>query len=139
MLLDLRNSIDVKRARAYLDNLIEKGAKVELKKVPQIRTLKQNAFLHVCLGYFCAETGFTIDEAKEIFSRELPDMMRYEKNGSHFRKSTAELDTKEMTILIDKIREVALDQLGLYIPTSQEYLENKFRIERDLELMGVRV
>jgi len=138
MLLDLSNSFDANKARAYLDNLIEKGAKVELKKVPQIRTIRQNSYLHACLGLFCAETGFTIDEAKEIFSRELPDMMRYEKNGSHFRKSTAELDTKEMSVLIDKIREVALSQLGLYICSSEEYLENKFRIERDLELMGVR-
>jgi hypothetical protein len=87
---------------------------------------------------FCAETGYTIDESKELFSLQLPDIMRYTKQGISFRKSTADLDTKEMTVLIDKIREMALDQLGLYIPSSQEYLENKFRIDKELELMGVK-
>jgi hypothetical protein len=89
------------------------------------------------LGYFCAETGYTLDEAKELFSHQLPDLMRYEKNGLSFRKSTAELDSKQMTVLIDKIREMAMEQLGIYIPTSEEYLINQFQINRELELMGV--
>ena len=89
------------------------------------------------MGYFCAETGYTIDEAKELFSLQLPDLMRYEKNGISFRRSTAELNTEEMTVLIDKIREMAMDQLGLYILTSEEYLINRFQIERELELQGI--
>ena len=81
---------------------------------------------------FCNETGYTIDEAKELFSMQLPDIMRYEKNGVNFRKSTADMDTKDMGTLIDKIREMALDQLGLYIPDSEEYLIHKFQIEKEL-------
>jgi hypothetical protein len=136
MLLDLRNSIDQQKAKAYLSKLIEKGEKVELRKITKQRTIRQNAYLHVCLSMFCAETGYTIDEAKELFSLQLPELMRYTKNGVTFRKSTADLDTKDMGILIDKIREMALDQLGLYIPDAEEYLINKFQIERELE--GVR-
>jgi hypothetical protein len=34
--------------------------------------------------------------------------------------------------LIDKIREIALHNLGLYIPDSEEYLINKFQIEKEL-------
>jgi hypothetical protein len=138
MLLDLRNSYDISKARAYLDKMIEKGEQVELRKIQKQRTLRQNAYLHVCLAMFCAETGYTIDEGKELFSLQLPDILRYTKNEVNFRKSTADLDTKEMSILIDKIREMALDQLGLYIPSSEEYIENRFQIERELEMAGVR-
>jgi len=138
MILDFSNSMDVSKAKAYLAKLIETGAKCEIRKIKQQRTVRQNNYLHACLGLFCAETGYTIDESKELFSLQLPDIMRYTKQGISFRKSTADLDTKEMTVLIDKIREMALDQLGLYIPSSQEYLENYFRIEKELELMGVR-
>jgi hypothetical protein len=136
MLLDLSNSYDQNKAKAYLAKLIEKGEKVEIRKVQKQRTIRQNAYLHCCLAMFSNETGYTIDESKELFSHQLPDILRYTKNGVNFRKSTAELDTKEMTVLIDKIREMALDQLGLYIPSSNEYLINKFQIDRELE--GVR-
>jgi hypothetical protein len=133
MLLDLRNSFDVNKAKAYLDKLIEKGEQVEIRKIQKQRTIRQNSYLHVCLAMFCNETGYTVEEAKELFSHQLPDLLRYTKNGMNFRKSTAELDTKEMTVLIDKIREMALNELGLYIPDSQEYLIHKFQIDKELE------
>ncbi len=133
MLLDLTSKIDQEKAKAYLGKLIEQGEKVEIRKISKQRTSKQNAYLHVCLGLFCIETGYKIEEAKELFSRHLPEIMRYEKMGNNFRKSTSELDTREMTILIDFIRETALNELGLYIPTAEEYLTEKFRIDRDLE------
>jgi hypothetical protein len=132
MLLDLSNSLDAKRAQAYLGNLLEKGDQIEIRKIIKQRTVRQNSYLHVCLTMFCNETGYTIDEAKEMFSMQLPDIMRYEKNGINFRKSTADMDTKDMGTLIDKIREMALDNLGLYIPDSEEYLINKFQIEKEL-------
>jgi len=132
MLLDLSNSLDAKRAQAYLDKLLEKGEQIEIRKIIKQRTVRQNSYLHVCLTMFCNETGYTIDEAKELFSMQLPDIMRYEKNGVNFRKSTADMDTKDMGTLIDKIREMALDQLGLYIPDSEEYLIHKFQIEKEL-------
>lgn len=137
MLLDLSNSYDVSKAHAYLAKLVENGEKCEIKKVVKQRTVRQNAYLHVCLGFFCSETGYTIEEAKELFSFQLPELLRYEKNGMNFRRSTADLDTKEMNILIDKIREMALEQLGLYIPTSEEYLINRFQIDKELEMRGI--
>ena len=137
MLLDFSNSIDVGRARAYLDKLVKEKKRCEIKAIRERRTIRQNAYLHVCLGMFCTETGYTVDEAKELFSLQNPDEFRYAKNGVSFRKPTSEMNTKEMTNFIELIRSMAYDQLGLYIPTSQEYLENQFQIERELELHGI--
>lgn len=139
MKLDLSNSIDASKAKAYLGKLIELGAKCEIKKILENRNLRQNSYLHVCLGMFCVETGYTIEEAKELFSRQLPEIMRYEKRGENFRRSTTTLDKAEMGKLIDLIREMSLDQLGLYIPTSEEYIQNRFAIERQLEAAGIHI
>lgn len=137
MLFDPKSDFDRKKARAYFEKLLNGDLPFELKATKKQRTIRQNAYLHVCLSMFCAETGYTIDESKELFSLHLPDLMRYTKKEVSFRKSSKDLDSKEMTVLIDKIREMSMDQLGLYIPTSEEYLINKFQIDKEIELMGV--
>ncbi len=130
MKLDLSNHIDIQRAETYLKKLIEEGSKIELKKFVKKRTLAQNGYLHVCLTIFSQETGFTVNELKDIFAERLPDILTYTKSGHVFRKSTSDLTTKEMTELIDLIRSTANENLGVYIPTSEEYLTNKFEIDR---------
>ena len=132
MKFDLSKDIDIKKADAYFDKLKRDGARIDLKKVLNRRTINQNSYLHVCLGYFCLHTGYSIDESKELFAGILPEMMRYSKNGHTFRRSTSDLDTKEMTILIDTIRNVCAEELGVYVPDSEEYLIHRFDIEKEL-------
>jgi hypothetical protein len=133
MKLRTSNSVDANKARVYLDSLIKKGADIELKEVRKARSVDQNSYLHVCLAIFCNESGYMMDEAKEIFSQLLPEMLRYERNGFEFRKSTSTLDTKEMSTLIEKIRSVCSEELGTYVPTSEEYMINKFAVDRDIQ------
>lgn len=133
MKLRTSNSVDANRARVYLESLIKKGSDIELKEVRKARSVDQNSLLHVYLATFCNETGYMMDEAKELFSQLMPEMLRYQKNGFEFRRSTSTLDTKEMSLLIDKIRQVCNDELGVYLPTSEEYMINKFQIDRELQ------
>jgi hypothetical protein len=133
MKLDLSTPLDLKKAETYFDKLKKDGSKIELKKYMENRTLSQNSYLHCCLGYFCLHTGYTISEAKELFAQLLPEIMMYEKNGNTFRKSTSVLNTKEMNTLIDLIREVCNNELGVYVPTSEEYLISKFAIDKELQ------
>jgi hypothetical protein len=133
MKLRTSNSIDANKARVYLESLIKKGADIELKEARKTRSVDQNSYLHACLSIFCNETGYMMDEAKELFSQLLPEILRYQKNGFEFRRSTSTLDAKEMSILIDKIRSVCSEELGVYVPTSEEYMINKFSIDRDIQ------
>lgn len=133
MKLDLSKQIDIQRAKTYLDKLIKDGSKVELKKYVKKRTLSQNNYLHTCLTIFSQETGYTLSESKELFAQSLSYMF-YEKNGHTFRRSTADLNTHEMTELIELIRETCNTQLGCYIPTSTEYLVDKFAIEKEFNI-----
>lgn len=130
MKLSLNNSIEVAKARTYLEKLIKDGANIELRKVMPARSLDQNSYLHVCISIFSDATGYDREEVLELMSHQIPEIMRYEKNGHDFRKSTTKMDTKEMSILIELIRKTSSEQLGVYIPDSEEYLINKFQIEK---------
>jgi hypothetical protein len=131
MKYDLEKDIEVKRLKRRLEFLLEKGSKVELKEIRKVRTLSQNAYLHVVITLYGIEYGYTIEEAKTLLKRTC-EFMTYEKNGNRFLKSTRGMDTKEMTEFIEWIRNFASKQ-GCYIPSSQEYLENKFLIDQEIE------
>ena len=131
MLLDLSKTIDNKKFRDYANLLISKEYKVSLQKIIPKRTIQQNKYLHVCITLFAIEFGYTLEESKTLLKR-LCDFMKYEKNGNKFLKKTSLLDSGELTKFIEWIRNYA-GMNGLYIPTSEEYISNRFEIDREIE------
>ena len=84
----------------------------------------------MCIDLYAIESGYTREEQKIELKRICP-WMRYEKNGSIFLISCANLDTELMTDFIDFVRTKAgLD--GIYIPTSEEYIANKINIDKEI-------
>lgn len=132
MKYSLSNQHELRLFKDKVNQLIEKLADVELKIVRKQRTIRQNSYLHVCITLFAIHFGYTIDEAKTLLKRKC-GFMTYEKNGTKFLLSSSKLNTKEMTDFIDFIRTFASIE-GCYIPTSEEYLENKFFIDNEIEL-----
>lgn len=130
MKLDLSKQIDLNKAKTRFEQLVEKGAKIELKEIRPTRSLPQNSYLHVCLSLYGIHFGYTLNEAKTDLKRNYG--LVYEKGGKKYLRSTANLDSKELTQFIEYIRDVA-GQNGCYIPTSEEYLQNKFAIDREIE------
>ena len=98
MKFDLSNNFDLKKFETRIETLVKNKKKVELKEIRQSRSLSQNAYLHVCLSMFGIEFGLSIDEVKQMLKTEC-QFMNYEKNGTTFLKSTAMLNTKELTEL----------------------------------------
>lgn len=131
MKLDLKLPIDIKKAETYFEKLKKDGAKIELKKVNQPRSISQNSYLHICLSIFSKETGFTISESKEVLANQFGSFMVYQRDGYTFRTSTSSIDTKQMGEFIEFIRQFSNEQLGMYIPDSTEFLINKFNIEKE--------
>jgi hypothetical protein len=135
MKYDLTNSIDANSSRLYLDKLVEEGAKVELKKIRENRTIDQNSYLHAVIGTFAINTGYTMEEAKLVFKRKYrnayPEMV-YEKNGEKFLLSTSIMDTKQISDFIDWIRNYAAIEASIYIPTAEEYKANWFNIDKEI-------
>lgn len=116
MRYDLSKTEELQQALDYLGKLSGREAIVNITKVNPPRSGQQNKYFHSILGIFGIETGFTAEEAKTIFKRNVnPDIFVYERNDIKFLKSSADLTTVEMTKAIDRFREYAGEQ-GIEIP-----------------------
>ena len=121
MRYNLQNLLDQKQALSQLEYLISKGARIELTEKRKQRTYSQNSYLHVILTSWGGHLGYDLEETKHMVKTHLlPSMFQYKKRGLTFYKSTASLNTKETTILIDKIRKTAQEETGFYIPEPHE-------------------
>lgn len=133
MKYDLSERADIYIAKGRFAKYLNEGKRIELKVWRAKRTNRQNAYLHVCLGFVAQETGYTIEEAKTLMKRQFGRYLVYQKNGETFYKTTAELDTLQLTEFIEYIRHTASESLGVYIPTPEQYYEDQFEIEKHLE------
>lgn len=139
MIFNLKYPNDVKAAYAYLENLEEHQAKVEITKKSPIRSLSQNSYLHMILGWFCCEFGYTIEEVKySIFKLQVnPELFirtRVNKRGDEVRyvRSTAELTTTEFNQAVERFRNYSAMECQFYIPAPNETQFLEF-IQREIE------
>lgn len=128
MKYDTGNAADVERLRKDMERAIAGGGIVELTRKRPQRTLPQNRYLHVILGYFAAEYGESLEYVKEKFFKEVCNRdLFYELKDDRILgytervKSTADLTTEEMSLAIERFRDFAAMQAGIYIPSSDEH------------------
>jgi len=131
MIYDLSNNIDKNKASFKLDELIKSSKVIELTEKRKKRTISQNSYLHVAISLLAIDTGYTLEEIKTVLKRECI-FMRYKKESNVFLKRTRDLDTKELTDFIEFIIDYA-GKLGIYIPSSEEYLINQIEINKEIQ------
>ena len=129
MLYDLQKNTDIEKAKVKFDYLLKKGVLIELTEKRKKRTIQQNKYLHVLFALFGINFGYTIEESKTLIKRELK--YYYKKNEHIFLSKTSEMNTKELTLFIDKFRNYS-SKHGLYLPSADEYLMNYAEIEREI-------
>lgn len=127
MLFNPNNEFDRTKAREYFDKLMSGKRPLEIKAKNSPRSLKQNSYLHLLLGYFASEYGCSLDEAKlDFFKREcnkvLFEIKRTNKQGIDVTtmRSSSDLDSKEMTLAIDRFRSWSASVAGIYLPAPNE-------------------
>ena len=140
MLYDLRKTIDAKSARIRLEHLISRGAVIEMTERRPQRSLRQNAYPHLILAYFAAETGNPHEWVKQPYYKRTcnPDLFiaRREDDllGSvTYVRSSADLSTEEMSRSIERFRNGAAAAAGIYMPApdrEDEVLEMQREVER---------
>ena len=136
MRFKLSNPLQSRQALARLEYLVTKGAVVELTEKKKQRTYSQNSYLHLILTAWGNELGYDLDEMKQVVKMQLlPSMFQYKKRGLTLYKSTASLDTKQMTTLIDKIRLTAQERTEFYIPAPNEH-EMLQSLQNEVERFG---
>ena len=125
MVYDLSSDFQRKSFLARMDNLMEKGAVVELTE-KAFRSSNQNRYLHLLIGVVAIETGNTLEDAKKWYFKETcnPDLFHVQhrdKMGNcidHIR-STAELTKEEMSTAIDRFKRWGAEN-GIYMPNPDD-------------------
>lgn len=115
--------IDKQRAIQKLQFLIANGKVFELTEKKRTRTISQNSYLHLIISLFAYETGYTAAEVKqEIFKKIVNPNTFYDGEVDKGLvciqrwRSTANLNTKEMTLCIDRFRDYSSKEAGIYLP-----------------------
>lgn len=138
MIFNLDNPYEIPKYKEYVNKMFEKRGVVEVKRRLPNRTLKQNSYMHLLLGFFACETGYSLDEVKldyfkKMCNRDLFERKKINKQGieiTHMR-SSSELTTGEMTIAIERFRNYSSAQAGIYLPAPDE---NQFLIHIQQEI-----
>lgn len=127
MIYDLKNALQRENFKTRANSLFASQKVVELTEKKPVRTIQQNKYLHVIIGYFATQYGCTLEYAKtnyfkilcnkEIFVRETDD--NYLGKVTTLRSSAA-LDTREMTTAIERFRNWASMEAGIYLPDAHE-------------------
>lgn len=128
MILDLSNPLHVEQLRTRVETLIKKGTIVELTEKKIVRTSSQNRYLHSLLGYLAVEMGCTLQWVKEKYYKEYvnSDIFVIEIKDDYigktkFIRSSASLTTDEMTTSIERLRNWASEEAGIYLPSADEH------------------
>lgn len=127
MKYDLSKNIDRQRFKRRCNLLFEKQSVVELTDKTG-RTLSQNNYLHLIISYLATEVGVSTDYAKreyykkaangELFIRTMTDPVT---NAQAMTlRSSADLSREEMRTSIDRFRNWASQEAGIYLPAAGE-------------------
>lgn len=141
MIYDTSNPLDKANFLLRAKKLAESGKVIELTEKKPRRSLPQNKYLHVLLAYFGTQTGNTLEWVKQQYYKKLvnPDLFIQEKEDKYLGKikvlrSSADLDTSEFSLSIERFRNWASQEAGIYLPSADEYIiiqQMEIEIERN--------
>lgn len=137
MQYDGNNPLHIEQARTRLEHLIKNRKVFELTEKKPKRSGRQNNYLHTILGFFACETGNTLEWVKQQYFKKLvnPAIFIREKEDKYLGtikvlRSSADLDTAEMTTAIERFRNWASAECGIYLPEpNEEYLLQMMELE----------
>ena len=145
MVYDTSNPLDKANFLLRAKKLAESGKVIELTEKKPRRSLPQNKYLHVLLAYFGTQTGNTLEWVKQQYYKKLvnPDLFIREKEDKYLGKikvlrSSADLDTSEFSLSIERFRNWASQEAGIYLPSADEYIiiqQMEIEIERNKEYL----
>lgn len=145
MIYDTSNPLDKANFLLRAKKLAESGKIIEMSEKKPRRSLPQNKYLHVILAYFGTQTGNTLEWVKQQYYKKLvnPDLFIREKEDKYLGKikvlrSSAALDTSEFSLSIERFRNWAAQEAGIYIPSADEAIliqQMEIEIERNNEFL----
>nr|DAO40229.1 MAG TPA: NinB recombination protein [Caudoviricetes sp.] len=145
MIYNLSSPLDKANFLLRAKKLAESGVIVDLTEKKPRRSLPQNKYLHVILAYFGTQTGNTLEWVKQQYYKKLvnPDLFIREKEDKYLGRikvlrSSADLDTSEFSLSIERFRNWAAQEAGIYMPSADEAIliqQMEIEIERSKEFL----
>lgn len=137
---DTSSPLEKEKAKSKFEYLINKGKVLELKEKKATRSLSQNNYLHLIFSWYSIETGMPPEYVKQTIFKQIvnPNTFRSEAVNKitgecvEVWRSTADLDTKEMTTCIDRFRDHSSQELGIYLPAPDDMVLLR-QMEQELE------
>lgn len=130
MIFNASNEFDIQRAKERLGYLIDKKKTFEITEKKPKRTYSQNNYIHLLFAWFALEYGETPEYVKQDIFKKLVNPQIFLTEYVNYKtgevreawRSTADLNTKEMTIAIDNFRDYASKEAGIYLPTPDDLI-----------------
>lgn len=145
MIYNLKNEYQLQKYDARVKKLRDKRALVEVTEKNLLRTMSQNNYLHLIIGYFGCEYGCSMDMAKIEFYKKKCNLDLYlikklNKRGEEIEdlRHSYELTTSEMSLSIDRFRNWSASEAGIYLPAPNEeqfLIHAMQEIERNKEFL----
>lgn len=142
MRYDLSNTLHLTQFLAKANALAKEGKGIVELTLKRPKTLKQNAYIHVCIAYFATQIGETAEYCKrrylkqicnkDIFLREKQDKVT--KDKVKYLRSWADLTKEEAQTAIDRFITWASKECDIYIPSPEDKVavqQMELEIERN--------
>ena len=144
MLYDLSSDFHRKSFMARVENLMDKGAIVEMTE-KAFRTPNQNRYLHLLIGIVAMETGNTLEDVKREYFKKIvnPDIFLSwntdaRGNGIAVYRSTAAVSKEELSVAIDRFKRWGSEN-GIYMPDATDDIalrEIEIQVGRNRAFLG---
>jgi hypothetical protein len=139
MIYDCKNPLQAAQLLTRAQQLASAQKIVELTEKKKRRSINQNSYLHLILGYFASQYGCDLEYAKKNYFKILCNKEIFFKNihdeflgDITVLRSSSELDTGEMTTAIDRFRNWSSMTAGIYLPEANEQ-EQMVYAEQEVE------
>lgn len=140
MIYDTSIEINKQKAIERFNFLISKAKIIEIIDKKPIRSISQNSYLHLILSWYALEYGETLEYIKqEVFKKQVnSDIFKtnyINKKTEEMRvawRSSANLNTKETTIAIDRFRNYSSKEAGIYLPQPSDLIALQY-IKNEIE------
>jgi len=128
MIYNFENEIDCIKADDRLQWLKKNKKRTELKELRGKRTTPQNSYFHLLINYFAIEYGETFEFTKQEIFKIYVNTAIFKTTRKNPRtgkvrdewRSSADLDTKEMTTAIERFKDWSATKAGIKLPEATD-------------------
>lgn len=140
MKFDLKVEDEKNKAIELFQSMLHNECLIELSKKHANKSIPQNAYFHILCKYIALHQGevyeyFKQEIVKKIIARDVFRMEYINANGESRVgwRSFSELDSKEVTIIIERMKAWASKELQIELPEPGNFDAIR-RIENELEM-----